>query len=115
MFSGSGFVPLISMLKSCRIYSGVGLSVLSYISFIILSYLSNFLLIDEAHNLRNVYSKSNTMAKNILEGVIDKKKVLLTATPFQNSLMELYGITRYINNDLFGDPSYFKYKYIVKN
>ena len=69
-------------------------------------------VIDEAHNLRNVYSKSNTMAKNILEGVIDKKKVLLTATPFQNSLMELYGITRYINNDLFGDPSYFKYKYI---
>lgn len=72
----------------------------------------DLVVIDEAHNLRNVYSKSNTMAKNILEGVIDKKKVLLTATPFQNSLMELYGITRYINNDLFGDPSYFKYKYI---
>lgn len=72
----------------------------------------NLIVIDEAHNLRNVYNKNNMVAKSVLEAVEEKRKILLTATPFQNSLMELYGLTRFIDKELFGDATYFRYKFI---
>jgi SNF2 family DNA or RNA helicase len=48
-------------------------------------------VIDEAHKLRNVYKKKAKTAQAIKEALSDVKKLLLTATPFQNSLMELFG------------------------
>ncbi len=61
----------------------------------------DLVVIDEAHKLRNVYKKSNVMA-NILRATFkDYKKVLLTATPLQNNLKELYGLISII------DPEYF--------
>ena len=48
--------------------------------------------IGEAHKLRNVYRKSAKLS-NILKRVLQPyKKVLLTATPLQNNLKELYGL-----------------------
>ena len=46
-------------------------------------------IIDEAHRLRNVYKKSNKIAKNLKKTLMSVPKVLLTATPLQNSLLEL--------------------------
>lgn len=61
----------------------------------------DLVVFDEAHKLRNVYKKSNVMA-NILKATFrDYKKVLLTATPLQNNLKELYGLISII------DPEYF--------
>ena len=54
-------------------------------------------VIDEAHKLRNVYRKSSKNANAIKDALANTKKLLLTATPFQNSLMELYGLTSVID------------------
>ncbi|MGI6726363.1 MAG: SNF2-related protein [Christensenellales bacterium] len=69
-------------------------------------------VIDEAHKLRNVYRKSSKTARAVAAGLVDVKKLLLTATPFQNSLMELYGLVSVIDNDIFGDPKAFRANYM---
>ncbi len=69
-------------------------------------------VIDEAHKLRNVYKKDNKMGKAICEALQDKRKALLTATPLQNSLMELYGLGMLIDDRIFGSEEAFKENYI---
>ena len=60
-------------------------------------------VIDEAHMLRNVYKKGSKTAHAVKDALDKVKKILLTATPFQNSLMELYGLTSVIDENIFGD------------
>ena len=60
-------------------------------------------VIDEAHRLRNVYKTSSKIALAIKQAVADFPKLLLTATPLQNSLLELYGLVSIIDNYAFGD------------
>lgn len=63
--------------------------------------------IDEAHKLRNCYRQSNRMGQNIRWALEDRRKLLLTATPLQNSLLELYGLSTLIDEHAFGDlPSF---------
>jgi len=67
----------------------------------------DLVVIDEAHKLRNAYRQSNRMGQNIRWALEDRRKVLLTATPLQNSLLELYGLSTIIDERIFGDlPSY---------
>lgn len=68
----------------------------------------DLVIIDEAHRLRNVYKKSNKIARSIRDSIGSRPKVLLTATPFQNSLMELYGLVSFIDDHLFGNESSFR-------
>ena len=64
-------------------------------------------VIDEAHKLRNAYRQSNRIGQNIRWALVDRRKVLVTATPLQNSLLELYGLSTIIDERIFGDlPSY---------
>src|SRR5207237_9061791 len=53
----------------------------------------DIVVIDEAHKLRNAYRPSNKMGQNIKWAVEERRKLLLTATPLQNSLLELYGLS----------------------
>ena len=69
-------------------------------------------IIDEAHKLRNVYKKNAKTAQAVKEALSDAKKLLLTATPFQNSLMELYGLTSIIDENIFGDSRSFRSEYV---
>ncbi|HCO79990.1 SNF2-related protein [Bacillus sp. (in: firmicutes)] len=69
-------------------------------------------VIDEAHKLRNVYRKSNKMGKGIKWALEDRKKLLLTATPLQNSLLELFGLSLLIDDHIFGDISAFRSQYM---
>lgn len=74
----------------------------------------DLVIIDEAHKLRNVYKPSNVTGnklKNALSGA--KKKLLLTATPLQNNLMELYGLTSFIDDHVFGDEKTFREMYVA--
>lgn len=71
----------------------------------------DLVVIDEAHHLRNVYKSSNKIAREIKSALSDIPKVLLTATPLQNSLLELYGLVSVIDDHLFGDLKSFKAKY----
>ncbi len=74
----------------------------------------NVVVIDEAHRFRRVFKgrDASKMAYDIREIIKDKPKVLLTATPLQNNLEELYGIASFIDDKLLGSPYSFKTKFI---
>lgn len=65
-------------------------------------------VLDEAHRLRNVYRPDNKMGKALKEALMNTPKVLLTATPLQNSLLELYGLVSIIDDYAFGDLKSFR-------
>ncbi len=71
----------------------------------------DLVVIDEAHRLRNVYKSSNKIARSIKESLAEAPKILLTATPLQNSLLELYGLVSIIDDYAFGDLKSFKSQY----
>src|SRR5581483_5615333 len=52
----------------------------------------NLVVVDEAHRLRNVYKTSSKIAQSIKQAIQPYPKVLVTATPLQNSLLELFGL-----------------------
>lgn len=68
----------------------------------------DLVVIDEAHRLRNVYKPSNVIAKTLKTALEGRHKLLLTATPLQNSLMELYGLVSFIDEHVFGDAKSFR-------
>ncbi|MBY4949841.1 DEAD/DEAH box helicase family protein [Cupriavidus respiraculi] len=69
----------------------------------------DLVVLDEAHRLRNVYKTSNVIAKTLKEALSHvHSKVLLTATPLQNSLLELYGLVSFIDDRIFGDLDSFR-------
>ena len=71
----------------------------------------DLVVIDEAHRLRNVYKPGNKIANAIKNAVSASPKALLTATPLQNSLLELYGLVSIIDDFAFGDLKSFKTQY----
>lgn len=70
----------------------------------------DFLIIDEAHNLRNFNSTKRAKRLYALSGGIPK--ILLTATPLQNSLMDLYGLISFIDPRIFGSEQVFRQRYM---
>lgn len=70
----------------------------------------DFLIIDEAHNLRNLHGTKRAKRLFKLSGGIPK--ILLTATPLQNSLMDLYGLVSFIDSRIFGSEKVFRQRYI---
>jgi adenine-specific DNA-methyltransferase len=68
----------------------------------------DLVVIDEAHRLRNVYKPSNVIANELKRVLAGKQKLLLTATPLQNSLLELYGLVSFIDEYSFGDLKSFR-------
>lgn len=71
----------------------------------------NLVVIDEAHRLRNVYRPDNRIGRTLKTALANAPKVLLTATPLQNSLMELYGLVSLIDDYAFGDAKSFRAQY----
>ena len=68
----------------------------------------DLVVIDEAHRLRNVYKPDSKMARTLKDALISAPKVLLTATPLQNSLLELYGLVSFVDEKVFGDLDSFR-------
>lgn len=75
----------------------------------------DLIVIDEAHRLRNVWKPGNKIAATIHRATHRAPKLLLTATPLQNSLLELYGLSTFIDEHLFGDVDTFKERYVGAN
>ena len=71
----------------------------------------DLVVIDEAHKLRNAYRPSNKMGQNIRWALEERRKLLLTATPLQNSLLELYGLATVLDDLIFGDVNSFRSQY----
>ena len=68
----------------------------------------DLVVLDEAHRLRNVYKPTNVIANTLKQALKDCNKLLLTATPLQNSLLELFGLVSIIDDHAFGDLKSFK-------
>ena len=68
----------------------------------------DLVVIDEAHRLRNVYKPTNKIANILKMALRERHKLLLTATPLQNSLLELFGLVSVIDEHTFGDLRSFR-------
>jgi superfamily II DNA or RNA helicase len=68
-------------------------------------------ILDEAHRLRNVFKPGAKIAGAIRTALSNTPKLLLTATPLQNSLMELYGLVSIIDEHHFGDAKSYRAQY----
>jgi ERCC4-related helicase len=72
----------------------------------------DLVVIDEAHRLRNVYKPTNVIANTLKLALANvPNKLLLTATPLQNSLLELFGLVSFIDERVFGDLKSFREQY----
>lgn len=71
----------------------------------------DLVVVDEAHRLRSIYKGTKT-AEGIVEAIRPARKLLLTATPLQNSLWELYGLVGILDPDLFGSSEAFQAQFL---
>lgn len=71
----------------------------------------DLVVIDEAHRLRNVHKADNINARKLRTALHNSRKILLTATPLQNNLLELYGLVSFIDEHAFGDKKAFSTQY----
>ena len=73
----------------------------------------DLVIFDEAHRLRNVYRRDGSKrAKALRDATRPFFKLLLTATPLQNSLLELYGLVSVIDEKFFSDDAAFRAAYL---
>ena len=73
-------------------------------------------MFDEVHRLRNVYKKGNIIARTLKNAMAHvQSKVLLTATPLQNTLLELYGLVSIIDDRVFADLDSFRAQFTANN
>lgn len=88
-----------------------GITILSYQAAVQLKneislYQWDLAIFDEAHKLRNLQKGDTKIAGTLFEMFLNTKKLLLTATPIQNSLLDIYSLIMMI------DPGYFGSKYV---
>ena len=72
----------------------------------------DLVVMDEAHKLRNSYRESNKVGQALRWALENRRKLLLTATPLQNSLTELYGIATLLDDSYFGDLPSFRSRFV---
>lgn len=76
----------------------------------------DLMILDEAHKLRNFYTNKKGIAGSMSEiAKWTNKVLLLTATPLQNKLEELYGIVTVFDPKYFHSLDVFKQRYIKSN
>lgn len=71
----------------------------------------DLVVFDEAHKLRNVYKKDSVRANTLKDALRPYHKLLLTATPLQNNLKELFGLISIIDDEFFSSTKTFEEQY----
>ena len=74
----------------------------------------DFVVIDEAHNMRNIFHGTKR-AKRLYDQTQNIPKILLTATPLQNNLSDLHGLVSFIDPRIFGTEKAFNQQYKENN
>jgi SNF2 family DNA or RNA helicase len=72
----------------------------------------DLVVLDEAHRLR--YARTQ-VSQNLRLALSSVRKLLLTATPLQNNLGELYNLVSFIDERTFGDQESFQLQYSPKD
>ncbi|MDO4878115.1 MAG: SNF2-related protein [Neisseria sp.] len=72
----------------------------------------NLVVLDEAHKLRNAHKSGSKQAQTLLDAFSGSPKLLLSATPLQNSLLEFYGLSLFLDGHLFGDKKEFQKRFV---
>lgn len=74
----------------------------------------HLIVLDEAHRLRNVWQPGSKQATAIRTATRQADRlVLLTATPLQNSLLELYGLLTFLDEHAFGSLDSFREQFVA--
>jgi ERCC4-related helicase len=68
-------------------------------------------ILDEAHRLRNAYRRDHKTGQALRKALHKCPKLLLTATPLQNDIMELLGLTSFIDDALLGTEDAFRLQF----
>jgi adenine-specific DNA-methyltransferase len=72
----------------------------------------DLVVVDEAHRLRGIYKGTKT-AEGIVEAIKPATKLLLTATPLQNTLLELFGLVNILDENIFGGEDAFRAQFMT--
>ncbi len=72
----------------------------------------DLVVIDEAHRLRNAWKPTNKTGKALRTALEGRPKLLLTATPLQNDLMELFGLLGFLDESVLGPEHAFRARYL---
>lgn len=75
----------------------------------------DLVVLDEAHKLRNLYKGKTKIADGIYEAFKRQKKLLLTATPIQNSLMDIFSLVTMIDPNILASEYAFSENYLYGN
>ena len=70
-----------------------------------------YLIIDEAHRLKNDQAKFSTVVRKFKS----KHRLLLTGTPFQNNLHELWSLLNFLMPNIFNDSEEFDRQILSRN
>ena len=68
-------------------------------------------VVDEAHRLRNAWRPDHRTGQALRRALRKAPKLLLTATPLQNDLLELLGLASFLDDALLGDEESFRLQY----
>jgi superfamily II DNA/RNA helicase len=68
----------------------------------------DLVVIDEAHRLRNAHKPGNKTGKALKAALKSAPKLLLTATPLQNDLSELFGLLSLLDEQILGPEEAFR-------
>ncbi|MBN8232321.1 DEAD/DEAH box helicase family protein [Corallococcus macrosporus] len=71
----------------------------------------DLVIIDEAHRLRNAHRPNNKTGQALRASLAGRPKLLLTATPLQNDLMELFGLMSLLDEQILGPEHAFRSRY----
>jgi superfamily II DNA or RNA helicase len=71
----------------------------------------DLVVIDEAHRLRNAYRPGNKTGRALRQALAGRPKLLLTATPLQNDLLELFGLLSLVDEEILGPEHAFRSRY----
>jgi len=68
-----------------------------------------FLILDESQNIKNAESKTYQTVTSIQS----QHRIVLTGTPIENSLSDLWAQMNFLNRGLLGSRNYFKQEYLI--
>ncbi|MHB8877633.1 MAG: SNF2-related protein, partial [Myxococcaceae bacterium] len=74
----------------------------------------DLVVIDEAHRLRNAHRPNHKTGKAVRLALRGRPKLLLTATPLQNELGELFGLMSLLDEQILGPEHAFRARYCDK-